>query len=137
MDVVFEEPNEPHFEDLWDKITKHDKIGDSITLSDFINADQELATTGTRTLEEIAQSCSSIDPQNNDESDDEINEIEQPNIEPISRQKAYIGFNQLRQYVQENAVDPKLMQACHLFEDFLYQEQVKKSTQPQITQFLK
>jgi hypothetical protein len=55
----------------------------------------------------------------------------------VSRQQAYQGFDQLRRYVEENAADPKLMQACHLFEDFLHEQQAKASVQAPITQFFK
>jgi hypothetical protein len=69
------------------------------------------------------------------ESEDEEPEVLP--LPPVSRHQAYKGFDQLRRYVEENAADPRLMQACHLFEDYLYQEQAKKSIQTPLTQFFK
>ena len=93
--------------------------------ADFIDADQALATTGTRTLEEIAASTSSTT-----QAEPEV----QPPL-PITRQQAYQAFDQLRRYIEENATDPKAIQHCHYFEDFFHQEQAKVSVQAPITQF--
>jgi len=134
LDEFFEEPIAPQIDDLWEQLRQHGEIEESVSLPDFINADQGVVTTGSRTLEEIAESCSSNAQQINEESDDEV--VDVPQIEPISRQAAYKGFDQLRRYIEQNGIDPKLVQACHLFEDFLYQEQIKKSVQTSITQFL-
>lgn len=39
-------------------------------------------------------------------------------------------------YAEQKAEDPKIIQACHLFEDFLHQEQMKNIVQAPITQFM-
>lgn len=128
-----DEAEEIDIESLWEQLRGQGEVEDDANFADFLHADLNLATTGTRTLEEIAES---VQVQTIElESEDEMTEIEvqQP---PITRQAAYKGFDQLRRYVEENATDPKVVQACHIFEDFLYQEQSKKSIQAPVTQFL-
>jgi hypothetical protein len=85
-------------------------------------------------LEEIAASTSSTTQAEPDSEDDEP-EVQPPL--PITRQQAYQAFDQLRRYVEENATDPKAIQHCHYFEDFLHQEQAKVSVQAPITRFFR
>jgi hypothetical protein len=124
----------PQLDDLWARIREADEVEDQTELADFIDADQALATTGTRTLEEIAASTSST-IQAEPESEDDEPELQRP--PPVSRQQAYQGFDQLRRYIEENVADPKAIQFCHYMEDLLHQEQAKNSVQAPITQFFK
>lgn len=124
----------PQIDDLWARIQEEGETDEKTKLTDFIDADQDLATTGTRTLEEIAASTSSS-IQAEPESENDEPEV-QP-APPVSRQQAYQGFDQLRRYVEENATDPKFIGFCHQFEDFLHQEQAKSAVQASITQFFK
>jgi hypothetical protein len=119
---------------LWAQLQNNGEIEEGAVLEDFLNADQALATTGTRTLEDIAESVQEHPIEL--ESEDEAVEVELQLQLPVSRQDAYKSFDQLRRYVEENAADPKLMQVCNLFEDFLHQEQMKSMTQAPITQFM-
>jgi hypothetical protein len=128
--------NEAELEPLWELLREQGDVEESATLIDFLHADQTLATTGTRTLEEIAESVQAPAQQAEPESDDEMVEVAIQPPEPVSRQAAYKGFDQLRKYVEENAKDPQLIQMCHKFEDFFEQERVKNSVQAPITQFL-
>jgi len=122
--------------DIWAELQKHGEVDESTSLSDYIYADQELATAGTRTLEEIADSCTLNISNSNVDSDDDAVQLQEPELPPVSRQVAYAGFDQLRRYVEENAMDPKYLQMCHQLEDFLEQERAKKSIQTTLTQFM-
>jgi len=128
-----QEPELPQLDELWTRLQEEDGIEGTATFDDFIDADQELATTGTRTLEEIAASTSST-TQAEPESEEEEPEIQ--SALPVSRQQAYQGFDQLRRYIEENVADPKAIQYCHYLEDLLHQEQTKHSVQAPITQFM-
>lgn len=121
---------------IWKQLKACEEVVATATVVDFLQADQDLATTGTRTLEEIAQSVRTTDEpiKSESEGEDETLVVVQP--EPISHQKAYQGFDDLRRYIEENAVNPKLIQACHKLEDFLYQEQMKSLVQIPITNFM-
>lgn len=125
-----QEPKLPQLDYLWARI--QEETDEQVELADFIDADQELATTGTRTLEEIAASTNSTTQAEPESEDNEPEVLPTP---PISRQQAYQNFDQLRRYVEENAADPKAIQFCHYMEDILHQEQVSKSVQTSITQF--
>jgi hypothetical protein len=98
-----------------------------------LHADQALSTTGIRTLEDIVEFVQ--EQQTEQESKDEAIETDIQQQPPVSRQDVYKGFDQLRRYTEENAEDPKIMQACRLFEDFLHQQQMKSLMQAPITQF--
>jgi hypothetical protein len=126
-----QEPELPQLDDLWIRI-QEDGAMEDITLADFIDVDQELSTTGTRTLEEIAASISST-TQADPESEEDEPEVQPP--PPISRREAYQSFDRLRRFVEENVTDPRAMQYCHYLEDILHQEQFKNSVQASIIQF--
>jgi hypothetical protein len=128
------EPELPQFDDLWDRIQEADEVDEQTELADFLDADQALATSGTRTLEEIAASTSHNNQAEPESEDDEPEALPPP---PVSRQQAYQSFDQLRRYVEENIADPKAIQFCHYMEDLLHQEQAKASVQASITQFFK
>lgn len=119
---------------LWAQLQNNGEIEAGATLDDFLHADQALSTTGIRTLDDIVES---VQEQPTDlESEDEAIEAELQQQPPVSRQDAYKSFDQLRRYIEENAEDPKAMQACHFLEDLLHQEQMKSLVQAPITQFM-
>lgn len=119
MEEEFPEPELPALDDIWARMQAEGEVDEKTEIVDFIDADQALATTGTRTLEEIAASTSSS-IQAQPESEDDEPEIQPP--PPISRQQAYQGFDWLRRYVEENVADPKAMQYCNYLEDLLHHE---------------
>jgi hypothetical protein len=127
------ENDEVEVEQLWEQLKAHGEAEATTTVADFLQIDQNLATTGTRTLEEIVESVQKIEQSIEIESEDELVDVE---IKPVSRQEAYHGFDCLRRYVETNAEDPELVKMCHKFEDFLYQEQMKSLVQTSITQFM-
>lgn len=103
-------------------------------MNDFLNVDHALATTGTRTLEDIVESIQ--DHPTEPESDNETVEASVDPKTQVSRQDAYKGFDQFRRYVEQNAEDPKIIDMCHKLEDFLHQQQMKSLVQAPITQFM-
>lgn len=121
-------------EPLWAQLQSYGEIEEDVVFDDFLHADQALATTGTRTLEDIAESVQE-QPIELD-SDEEPIEPEVEPQPPVSRQDAYKSFDQLRRYVEQNTEDLKAIQACNLLEDFLHQEQMKSMVQAPITQFM-
>ncbi|KMZ76545.1 hypothetical protein ZOSMA_10068G00010, partial [Zostera marina] len=71
------EPELPQLDDLWARIQEEGGIDEQTELADFIDVDQVLATTGTRTLEEIAASTSSTAQAEPESEEDE------PELQPI------------------------------------------------------
>lgn len=131
MDEILDEDDAAEVDPLWAQLQTNGEIEEGVLLDDFLYADQALATTGTRTLEEIVELV-----QEQQESEDEAIEANVQQQSPVSRQDAYKGFDQLRRYVEENNFDSKFTQMCNQFEDLLHQEQMKNMIQAPITQFL-
>lgn len=53
----FHEADEDDLNTLWKQLRRHGEVEENGALDDFLIADQALSTTGTRALEEIAESC--------------------------------------------------------------------------------
>jgi hypothetical protein len=103
------------------------EIGSTFTIEDYLNVDDRLLTSEELTLDEIAQSCSSSNILDDAlESDEEIVE-ESP---PVSGKDARQGFLSLRQYCEENGLDPKLFPALDQIEHFLAKDKMSKMKQP-------
>jgi len=132
LNEILDEANEIDINPFWAQLQANGEVEDGATLDDFLRADQVLTTTGTRTLEEIAESVQ----EHAIESEGEEESVEVQPKPPVSRQDAYKGFDLFRRYAEQNVEDPKIMQACHVFEDFLHQERIKSLTQAPITQFM-
>lgn len=100
-------------------------------ICDYFNLDTEVVTSGALTLKEIAKACSNADVEaNSDEDEDEVEE--RP---PVSTPIAIQGFIRLRQYCEENGLDPSLYPALDQIEDFLQKNRTTKMVQPEITEF--
>jgi hypothetical protein len=112
----------------------HSEIDAHCEISDYLVVDSEVVTSGTLTLEEIAQICSTSKADEADSnSEGEIIEIEErpPITGPVARQ----GFIQLRQYFEENGLDPTLYPIFDHIEDLLLKDQMVKLKQPKISDF--
>ncbi|KAK4881984.1 hypothetical protein RN001_005303 [Aquatica leii] len=119
---------EDEIDNLWSYLQDRGVIEGS--MDTFLNVDNELATTGSLTTEEII--VSSI-PQNNESEEESAEEDEQ--LTPVSRQQAYQAFMQFNQYVEETVKDPKLMQMCDKFMDFFEKQRLEALCQKHITDY--
>lgn len=113
---------------------EHPELKTDCDLFDFLAVDDQVETSGTLTIQEIAQTCSSSNANEADlDSGDDAIEVEErvPITGPAARQ----GFLQFRQYCEENGLDPKLFPALDQMEDFLLKDQLFKMRQPTIHDF--
>ncbi|KAE9546906.1 hypothetical protein FO519_009882 [Halicephalobus sp. NKZ332] len=139
---VFENTTELQVEDiedkellsLWSMFQSHCEINADCDISDYLSIDNEIATSGELSLEEIAQACSSskVDEANSDSEEDVIEINERPPITGPAARQAYL---QLRRYFEENALCEGLYSAFDQIEDLLIKDQISKLKQPKISDF--
>lgn len=119
--------------DDWSTLQEHSEVDANCELSDYLTVDNEILTSGTLSLEEIAQVVSSSNAEEADSEDGEVSEIEER--PPISGPAARQAYLQLRQYFEENALDEKLYPTFDHIEDLLSKDRTSKLKQPKISTF--
>lgn len=103
-------------------------------MTDYLTAGNQVETSGVLTIEEIAQTCSSSKVIKVDsDTEDEAIEVEEraPITGPVARQACI----QLRQYFEENGLDPSLLPTFDRIEDTLMKNHLSKMKQPTIHDF--
>jgi hypothetical protein len=113
---------------LWASLPQNERVDEDeeIDLSDFLEADDRLATDGAFTLEEIVEEVLYADQ---DGSDDGEAVIEQ---RKISTSEAQSAMTTIRMYLEENGADANVMKACDQLEDKIHDLRVQKLRQPTI-----
>ncbi|XP_025110862.1 uncharacterized protein LOC112574185 [Pomacea canaliculata] len=98
---------------------------EEIKLSDFLKADERLATGGSFTMEEIAEEmlCSEEPVESEDE------KIEEETV-PIEEDQH--AWSTVRKFLQQRSGKPSVMQACHRLDNKLYEIRQKNMPQPTI-----
>lgn len=116
----------------WSTAQEHPELKTDCELTDFLDADEQVETSGALTVQEITQAVLSSNA-NEAESDNEDEPIEErvPITGPAARQ----GYLQLRQFCEENGLDPALYAALDKVEDFLLRDQMAKMKQSTIYDF--
>ncbi|KAI1691759.1 hypothetical protein Ddc_24066 [Ditylenchus destructor] len=108
---------------LW--IEFQDKCGfTGAGISDYIDMDQNLATAGTPTMEEIVENIRN-EEESDEESEDDIIEIQAPEPPAITSQQAQAAFQIARKYVENNTGNPAILASSDNLEEFFARERLK------------
>lgn len=119
---------------FWATAQEHAELKANCDLTDFLAVDDQVETSGALTIQEIAQACSSSNV-NEVDSDSEENAIEVEERAPITGPAARQGFLQMRQYFEENGLNPSLFAAFDQIEEELMKDQLAKMKQPTLYDF--
>uniref|UniRef100_A0A915EFS1 Uncharacterized protein n=1 Tax=Ditylenchus dipsaci TaxID=166011 RepID=A0A915EFS1_9BILA len=99
---------------------------EEIDLSDFLEADERLATGGTLTLQEIADEVMRQEDSDIDEEDLIVEEKE------VSFKEAERAMSTVRKFMQQESGKLSVMQVCDKLEDEMQEIRQKKMRQPTI-----
>ena len=115
--------------EIWKALLAEEKMHENgeVELSDFLEADERLATGGSFTLEEIAEEMlCSAEPVESE--DDEITVEE----EIVPFEEAQRAWSTVRKFMQQRSGKPGVMQSCDRLDNEMHEIRRKKMRQPTI-----
>lgn len=132
-EVQNEDVEDQELGNYWTELQRQSEFNADVEISDYLAVDDAVITSGSLTLEEIAQEHSSSTANEVNSDDEEIQEVEEriPITGPAARQ----AYFQLRQFCEENGLNEKLYTAFDQVEEFLLKDQMSKMKQPMISDF--
>ena len=120
------QPEDAELLEVWEALPPEEKMheNEEIELSDFLEADERLATGGSFTLEEIAKEMLSRDEPVVSE-DDEVTVEE----EIVPFEEALRAWSTVRKFMQQSSGKPGVMQACDQLDNKMLEIRRKKMRQ--------
>lgn len=120
------QPEDAELFEVWEALPAEEKMheNEEIELSDFLEADQCLATGGSFTLEEIAKEMLSREEPVESEDDGVIVEEK---IVPF--EEAQRAWSTVRKFMQQSSGKPRVMQACDRLDNEMIEIRRKKTRQ--------
>ena len=123
------EPEDVELLEIWEALPAGEKMHDKeeIELSEFLEADERLATSGSFTLEEIAEEM--LRSEEPVESEDDEVTVEE---EIVPFEEAQRAWSTVRKFMQQRSGKPGVMQACDRLDNEMHEIRQKKMRQPTI-----
>ena len=111
--------------EIWEALPAEEKMHENgeIELSDFLEADESLATGGSFTLEEMLCSAEPVESE-----DDEITVEE----EIVPFEETQRAWSTVRKFMQQRSGKPGVIQACDRLDNGMHEIRRKKKLQPTI-----
>ena len=119
---------------LWDELKLRGEAADE-TAQEYVNIDLNVATTGEFSMEEIINELKGSEMESSE--DEEFNEISEEEVRIVSAVEARTALATLRQYLEQNCGDQKIMKKYDGIEEYMENNREKKKTQSKITDFIK